>query len=128
MYLREKPSINFALLCKTKGITSVYVGELVNDKNRQLLEQYFDVVLPFHDQVDSLFKIAQITGGIQKGRTYWEGKLCKKTVFEFMVEPDGEICDLLIETASDEDAELVKKIVEPTMVTELILDLALNSL
>lgn len=128
MYLREKPSINFAMLCKTKGITSVYIGELVNDKNRQFLEQYFDVVLPFNDHVDSLFKIAQITGGIQKGRTYWEGKLCKKTVFEFMVEPDGEIYDLLIETASDDDAELVKKIVEPNFVTELILDLALNSL
>jgi hypothetical protein len=128
MYLREKPSINFAMLCKAKGITSVYVGELVNDKNRQFLEQYFDVVLPFNDQVYSLFKIAQITGGIQKGRTYWEGKLCKKAVFEFMVDSDGEIYDLLIETASDDDAELVKKIVEPNLVTELILDLALNSL
>lgn len=128
MYLREKPSINFAMLCKAKGIKSVYVGELVNDKNRQLLEQHFDLVLPFNDKVNSLFKMAQITGGIQKGRTYWEGKLCKKTVFEFMVDSDGEIYDLLIETGSDEDAEIVKKIVEPTFVTELILDLALNSL
>jgi hypothetical protein len=45
-----------------------------------------------------------------------------------MVDSDGEIYDLLIETASDDDAELVKKIVEPNLVTELILDLALNSL
>jgi hypothetical protein len=128
MYLREKPCINFAMLCKSKNITSVYAGELVNNKNLQLLERHFDLVLPFNDKVESLFKMAQITGGIQKGRTYWEGKLCKKTVFEFMVEPNGEIYDLLIEKGSDSDADLVKKIVEPTFVTELILDLALSSL
>lgn len=126
MYLREKAAISFSNTCKEIGLRSVYAGEFITEENFKFLNQYFDVVLHYQDNIHSLFKGASLTGGIQKGRTYWEGKLCKRTVCEYMVDPGGEIYDVLLEDGTDEDAALVAKVVDPSFVVELLIDLGMK--
>jgi hypothetical protein len=126
MYLREQAAISFSNTCRENGLRSVYAGECITEANVKFLNQYFDVVLNFKDDIHSLFKGASLTGGIQKGRTYWEGKLCKRTVCEYMVDPKGEIYDVLVEDATDKDAALVAKVVDPSFVAELLIDLGMK--
>jgi hypothetical protein len=126
MYLREKAAISFSSTCKEIGLRSIYAGECINDENVKFLNQHFDLVLNYQDNIHFLFKGASLTGGIQKGRTYWEGKLCKRTVCEYMVDPKGEIYDVLVEDTTDKDAALVAKVVEPSFVVELLIDLGMK--
>lgn len=126
MYLREHAAISFSSICRDKGLRSFYAGELVTEENLKFLKQHFDVVLNFEDNIHSLFKGAEITGGIQKGRTYWEAKLCEKLQYEWIVDSEGQIIDLLIERATRADRELVEAVVDPSFVSNLLLDLGLN--
>lgn len=126
MYLREKAAISFSNTCKEIGLRSVYAGECLTEENVKFLNQYFDLVFDYKDDIHSLFKGASLTGGIQKGRTYWEGKLCKRTVCEYMVDSGGEIYDVLLEDTTDDDAALVAKVVEPSFVVDLLIDLAMK--
>ncbi len=126
-YIRVQAIISFSNTCRKMGLISVYaVGDFITEENLQFLNQHFDVVLNFKEDIHSLFKGASLTGGIQKGRTYWEGKLCKRTVCEYMVDPKGEIYDVLVEDATDKDAALVAKVVDPSFVVELLIDLGMK--
>jgi hypothetical protein len=43
-----------------------------------------------------------------------------------MVDPKGEIYDVLVEDATDKDAALVAKVVDPSFVVELLIDLGMK--
>jgi len=126
-YIRKQAIISFSNVCRKMGLRSVYAaGEFITEENFKFLNQYFDVVLNYQDNIHSLFKGATLTGGIQKGRTYWEGKLCERTICEYMVDPEGEIYDVLVEDGTNEDAALVAKVVDPSFVAELLIDLGMK--
>lgn len=121
---RLKAAINFALFCKELNCKSLLVSNM-DFQVRLQMQKIFDYILDATHDVNSYMKNAKISGGILKGRTYWEAKLCGKQVIEYMVDLHGNILDEIIESAPTlDEIEKIKKITDPNYLWKRLIEIS----
>lgn len=122
--VRHKAIIDFALFCHELNYKSVLVAP-VEDGIRQNIEKLYDKILHPCEDVNKYVQKSQICGGILKGRTYWEAKLCNKPTVEYMVDSNGNILDEIHEMQPSEDEmNQIKTTTDPKYVADKILEIA----
>lgn len=122
--VRHKAIIDFAIFCKDLNYKSLLIAPL-DQRLKNTLENIYDKIIEPCDDINKYIQKAQISGGIQKGRTYWEAKLCGKATIEYIVNSNGDILDEIHEPRpSEKELNEIKKITDPQYITKKIIDIS----
>ncbi len=122
--LRAAAAIDFAIFCKELNYKSLLMASL-NEETKKEFYKFYDRIIPPSENVNLFMQKAQISGGILKGRTYWEAKLCGKPVIEYMVDPQGDILyEIYEEKPTPEEIEQIKIMTDPENLAKNILKIA----
>ncbi len=122
--LRWQAAIDFALFCKELNYKSLLMAS-INEETKKEFYKFYDRIIPPSENVNLFMQKAQISGGILKGRTYWEAKLCGKPVIEYMVNPQGDVlCEIYEEKPTPEEIEQIKIMTDPENLAKNILKIA----
>lgn len=89
--LRFKAAKHFSEFCKVNNLESVYVSA----ENIKL--PFYNINLGPQINIEKLFKSCTISGGIIRGRTYFEARLCGKKTIEYFLDSMGAITDVQYE-------------------------------
>jgi hypothetical protein len=124
---RFKAMIDFALFCKEMNLHCVLVTSCTSNEDLEILNQLYDKIIEPTKNINKIMKNASLSGGIQKGRTYWEAKLLGLSVVEYIVDENGNIINEIYESATDQkELENIKKMTNPNYVVSQILNWGLN--
>jgi hypothetical protein len=122
--IRLKAAYDFAFFCKDLNYKSILIGQM-SQELKQEFSKIYDKILAPSKEYNSILNQSCLSGGILKGRTYWEAKLLGKPVVEYMVDSNGEILDELYEDKPQaEEIENIKKITSPDFIASKILDIS----
>ena len=122
--IRWKAAIDFAFFCKELNYKSLLMASL-NEETKKEFYKFYDRIIPPSENVNLFMQKAQISGGILKGRTYWEAKLCGKPVIEYMVNPQGDILyEIYEEKPTPKEIEQIKMMTDPENLAKNILKIA----
>lgn len=122
--VRHKAIVDFAVFCNELNYKSVLIAPL-NIELKNNIKKIYDKILEPCDDANKYIQKSQICGGILKGRTYWEAKLCNKPTVEYMVDSHGNILDEIHEMQpSEEELYEIKRITEPNYIAGKILEIA----
>lgn len=122
--IRWKAAIDFAFFCKELNYKSLLMASL-NEETKKEFYKFYDRIIPPSENVNLFMQKAQISGGILKGRTYWEAKLCGKPVIEYMVNPQGDVLyEIYEEKPTPEEIEQIKIMTDPENLAKTILKIA----
>jgi hypothetical protein len=122
--LRWQAAIDFALFCKELNYKSLLMAS-INEETKKEFNKFYDRIIPPSENINLFMQKAQISGGILKGRTYWEAKLCGKPVIEYMVNPQGDVlCEIYEEKPTPEEIEQIKIMTDPENLAKNILKIA----
>lgn len=122
--IRWKAAIDFALFCRELNYKSLLMAP-TNKEIKNEFDKFYDRVIDPAKNVNKIMQKAQISGGILKGRTYWEAKLCGKPVIEYMVNPEGDILNEIYETAPTEhEINQIKKNTDPEYIANEIIKIS----
>ncbi len=122
--IRCKAAIDFAIFCKEINYKSILMAP-VNETIKQEFDKLYDIVISPSENVNLIMQKASISGGILKGRTYWEAKLCGKPVLEYMVDSRGNILyEIYEEAPSENELNEIKKNTNPIYIAEKIIQIS----
>jgi hypothetical protein len=122
--IRHKAIVDFALFCHELNYKSLLVAPVENELKNNI-EKIYDKILEPCDDINKYVQKSQVCGGILKGRTYWEAKLCGKPTVEYMVDSNGNILDEIHEMQpSEEELKEIKNATDPKYVANKILEIA----
>lgn len=86
--LRFKAARHFSEFCKVNNLESVYVSA------ESIKLPFYNINLGPQTNIEKLFKSCAISGGIIRGRTYFEARLCGKKTIEYFLDSMGTITDV----------------------------------
>jgi hypothetical protein len=94
--VRFKSALHFSRYCKYNNLKSVYISA------ENVSVPFFDICLPSCNDVEKYFKSCTVSGGVMRGRTYFEARLCGKPTIEYFINNMGEITNIDYEDTPDE--------------------------
>jgi hypothetical protein len=122
--VRLKAAYDFAMFCKEINYESILIGYMTHYLKNEFSKIY-NIILDPTEDYNKILNNCNLSGGILKGRTYWEAKLLGKAVVEYMVDPNGEILDEIHEDKPiSDEIEYIKNITDPEFIASKILSIS----
>jgi hypothetical protein len=122
--VRLKAAYDFAIFCKEINYESILIGYMSQNLKVEFSKIY-NIILDPTEEYNQILHRCSLSGGILKGRTYWEAKLLGKSVIEYMVDSNGEILDEIHEDKpTSDEIEHIKTITSPEFIASKILSIS----